>query len=90
MITKKEQEELRGIFPSGWAKEIARRLNAVKIIPARAKEYNPKIVRQVFLGDQEDIHVELQLFRFRDEILTKRKELEELRGKKYNEKEEEA
>ena len=82
-ITEKEREELRGIFPVGYAKTISERLNAAKIKPARAKEYNPKMVSDTLAGLQSDFNVILELYRYKDEILTKQQELKKLRNKNY-------
>lgn len=82
-ITEKEREELRGIFPDGYSKVISNRLNAAGLEPQRAKKYNPKIVRDVLAGHQSDFNVLLELFRYKDEILTKDMELRKLRKKEY-------
>ncbi len=82
-ITDKEREELRGIIPDGYAKIISNRLNEAGLEPQRAKEYNPKIVRDVLAGHQSDFNVLLELFRYKDEILTKEQELKKLRSKNY-------
>ena len=82
-LTEKEREELRGIFPAGYAKVISKRLQDAKLQPARAKEYTPKIVSDVLAGNQGDFNVLLELFRFKDEILTKQQELKKLRKKEY-------
>ena len=82
-ITDKERSEFRKIFPVGYAKVIASRLNAAQLQPARAKEYNPKMVSDVLAGHHSDFNVLLELFRYKDEILTKEAELKALR-KKYN------
>lgn len=81
MITEKERNELKSILPTEYAKAISQRLNASGFSPRRAKIYNPKIIRQVFNGEQSDINVELDLFRYRDEILAQKHELQELRNK---------
>lgn len=78
-ITNKERDELRRLFPTGYAKMISRRLNEAKLQPVRAKEYSPKIISDVLAGHQSDFNVLLELFRYKDEILTKREELQELR-----------
>jgi len=80
-ITKEERKELRGIFPRNYAVVISQRLNDAGIQPARAKEYNPKIVYDVLAGLQTDFNVLLELFRYKDEILTKQMELKKLRDK---------
>lgn len=82
-VTDKEREELRGIFPPGYAKVISKRLNDAKLEPARAKSYTPKIVSDVLAGHQGDFNVLLELFRYKDEILTKGQELKKLRNKNY-------
>ena len=88
MITPKEREELKEILPYGYAKEICRRLNNAGICPIRATIYKPQIIREVFSGRVDDMNVELQLFRYRDEILSKKAELEKLRNKRYGQNEE--
>ncbi len=82
-ITDKERKELRGIFPDGYSKIISNRLNAAGLEPQRADKYNPKIVRDVLAGYQSDFNVLLELFRYKDEILTKEQELKKLRNKNY-------
>ena len=82
-VTEKERNELRGIFPAGYAKVISKRLNDAKLEPARAKKYTPKIVSDVLAGNQSDFNVLLELFRYKDEILTKEQELKKLRNKNY-------
>jgi len=83
-VTEKERKELRGIFPAGYAKVISKRLNAAGLEPARAKAYTPKIVSDVLAGHQSDFNVLLELFRYKDEIITKEVELKKLRTKDYN------
>ena len=78
-ITDKEREELRRIFPAGYAKVISGRLDDAGLQPVRAKKYNPKIVSDVLAGHQSDFNVLLELFRYKDEILTKQQELRKLR-----------
>ena len=82
-VTEKEREEFRGIFPAGYAKVVSKRLNDAGLEPARAKEYTPKIISDVVAGHQSDFNVLLELFRYKDEILTKEQELKKLRNKKY-------
>ena len=82
-ITDKEQEELREILPSGYAKVISKRLNDAGLQPVKAKEYTPKIVREVMAQNQSDFNVLLELFRYKDEVLTKKEELNKLRNKAY-------
>lgn len=82
-VTEKEREELRAIFPDGYAKTISNRLNTAGLEPQRAKKYNPKIVRDVLAGHQSDFNVLLELFRFKDEMLTKEQELKKLKKKTY-------
>ncbi len=86
-LTQKESEELRGIFPPGYAKTIASRLNKAGLEPQKAKEYNPKIIRDVIHCRQSDFNVMLEAFRYKDEILTKEQEMKKLRTKKYEPKE---
>lgn len=83
-LTDKESNELRGILPDGYAKTISNRLNAAGLEPQRAKQYNPKIVRDVLARHQSDFNVLLELFRYKDEVLTKEAELKKLRTKDYN------
>ena len=82
-VTEEEREELRRIFPAGYAKVISKRLNAAGLEPARANEYTPKIISDVLAGNQSDFNVLLELFRYKDEILTKEQELKKLKKKKY-------
>ena len=82
-VTDKEREEFRKILPTGYAKVVAARLNDAGLQPARAKSYYAKIVSDVLAGHQNDFNVLLELFRYKDEILTKEAELKALR-KKYN------
>ncbi|MDT0689346.1 hypothetical protein RM549_06085 [Salegentibacter sp. F188] len=82
-VTDKEREELRAIFPKGYAKLIAGRLNDAGLKPSRSKEYTIKIVSDVLAGNQSDFNVLLELFRYKDEVLTKQEELKKLRKKKY-------
>lgn len=77
MITEEERNQLKAVLPPEYAKEISKRLNDSGFSPRRAKVYNPKIIRSVFNGEQSDINVELDLFRFHDELIEKRKEREE-------------
>lgn len=83
-INKKEREEMREYFPEGFAKLISSRLKEAGLRPQRAKEYNPKIVKDVFAGLQNDFNVVLEIFRYKDEILAKRAELERLRNKEFS------
>lgn len=83
-ITEKERKQLREIFPSGYAKVVSKRLNEAGIEPARSKQYVPKIVSDVLAGHQSDFNVVLELFRYKDEILTKDIELRKLREKEYS------
>ncbi len=80
-VTEKEREELRRIFPPGYAKHISHRLNKAELQPSRAKQYIPKIVSDVLAGNQNDFNVLVELFRYKDEIITKREELNERRNK---------
>lgn len=80
-VTEKEREEFRAIFPGGYSKVIASRLNKAGLQPSRSDKYTPKIVREVVAGNQSDFNVLLELFRFKDEILTKEEELKKLRKK---------
>ena len=82
-VTAKEREEFRGIFPRNYGKVVAKRLNDAGLKPVRSKEYTSKIVSDVVAGLQGDFNVLLELFRYKDEILTKREELKKLRNK-YN------
>lgn len=79
-ITDTEREELRELFPAGYAKVISGRLNDAGLQPVRAKKYNPKIISDVLAGHQSDFNVLLELFRYKDEILTKQQELKKLRN----------
>lgn len=83
-LTEKESEELREIFPAGYAKTISTKLNLAGLQPQKAKKYNSKIIRDVLTGRQSDFNVLLELFRYKDEILTKEQELKKLRNKNYN------
>ena len=85
-LTVEEQKELQGILPLGYAKTISDRLNTSGLKPARAKSYNPKIIRDVLARRQSDFNVLLELFRYKDEILTKEQELKKLRKKQYESK----
>lgn len=82
-VTAKEREELREIFPAGYAKVISKRLNTAGLEPARAKQYTPKIISDVLAGHQSDFNVLLELFRYKDEVLTKEQELKKLKNKNY-------
>ena len=82
-LTEKECEQLREIFPAGYAKVISKRLNKAGIEPTRAQEYTPKIITGVLSGHQSDFNVVLELFRYKDEILTKDAELKQLITKNY-------
>ena len=79
-VTDAERKELREIFPSGYAKVISRRLNKAGLQPVRARNYTPKIISDVLAGHQSDFNVLLELFRYKDEILTKQLELRKLRN----------
>jgi hypothetical protein len=80
-LTDKERDELRGIFPEGFPKVISVRLNDAGMKPQRADKYTPRIIRDVFHANQADFNVLLELFRYKDEILTKEQELKKLRDK---------
>lgn len=79
-VTDAERKVLREIFPSGYAKVISRRLNKAGLQPVRARIYTPKIISDVLAGHQSDFNVVLELFRYKDEILTKQQELRKLRN----------
>ena len=79
MITKNQYNALKSILPDEFAKDVSVRLNKNGISPKRAPVYNSNIIRKVFRGLQEDIDVELEIFRYRDAILNKRIELNILR-----------
>ena len=84
MITEEEKNQLKAVLPPEYAKEISKRLNESGFSPRRARMYNPKIVRSVFNGEQSDINVELNLFRFHDELLEKKRERKERSRKLLN------
>ena len=77
MITPEEKKQLKEDLPAEYAKETSKRLNDSGFSPRRARSYNPKIIRSVLNGEQEDINAELELFRLRDETISKKKEREE-------------
>ncbi len=79
-VTEEDRKVLREIFPSGYAKVISGRLNKAGLQPVRAKSYTPKIISDVMAGHQSDFNVLLELFRYKDEIITKQKELKKLRN----------
>ncbi|MDT0643720.1 hypothetical protein RM553_12830 [Zunongwangia sp. F363] len=83
MISAKDREELLSVLPKEYGKSVAIRLNGKGLLSQRGKKYDSPLVRKVLGGNQEDINVELELFLFKDEILTKREELKKLRKKKY-------
>lgn len=83
-VTDQEREEFRKILPTGFAKVVSARLNEAGVQPARAKEYYPKIISDVMAGHQSDFNVVLELYRFKDEILTKESELNALKNKEYH------
>jgi len=75
MITENQYNALKSILPDEFAKDVSVRLNKKGLLPKRATVYNSNIIRKVFRGLQEDINVELEIFRYRDAILKKRLEL---------------
>jgi hypothetical protein len=81
-LTKEEREELRGIFPVGYAKIVAFRLNKKEKKPQRADEYSAKMVRDVLGGHVSDFNVNLEFLRYKKELEKEQKEFEELRKNK--------
>lgn len=82
MITTEDRKELKKILGNNYAPGVIQILNDKEQKNSRGREYSANSIRQVFNGREENLDIELAIYERRDQIIIKKKELEEKRANK--------